>query len=184
MAVCSNICIERSIVTDCGSSMGGIVEVVITNWSDKTFTPSEKNPGKVEAGTGAVCGQEQGIWYLYEFRRGTSSLSSTLNIDEANGTNYVSTELVMTFNRMEADKRLAITALAQAPMAVIVKDANGKYWALGNDEPVYASAGEGVTGTSRTDSNHYSITLLDNSAQFPFEVVNGAAIFEAAHESA
>ena len=77
---------------------------------------------------------------------------------------------MLQFNRMETPKRVEMTALAQNELALIVKDANGKYWLLGKDEPVMATAGEGVTGTARGDRNGYGITLQDTSLEMPFEV--------------
>ena len=44
-------------------------------------------------------------------------------------------------------------------------------------EPVNASAGDGQTGTARSDANRYTITLQDNSLEMPFEV--DAAIVDA-----
>ena len=72
---------------------------------------------------------------------------------------------------METTKRVEMTALAIGDLAVIVKDANGKYWYLGYDEPVNASAGDGQTGTARGDSNRYTLTLQDESLGLPYEVL-------------
>ena len=74
---------------------------------------------------------------------------------------------------METVKRIEMEALAMNDLAVIVKDANGKYWYFGYDEPVSASAGDGQTGTARGDSNRYSITLQDNSDTWPYEILVG-----------
>ena len=71
---------------------------------------------------------------------------------------------------METQKRVEITALALGDLVCIVKDANGKYWYLGKDEPVNASAGDGQTGTARGDANRYTITLHDESREMPYEV--------------
>ena len=71
---------------------------------------------------------------------------------------------------MQTQARIEITALALGDLACIVKDANGKYWYLGKDEPVNASASDGQTGTSRSDANRYTITLQDNSQEMPYEV--------------
>ena len=60
--------------------------------------------------------------------------------------------------------------IATGHYARIVKDANGKYWYLGKDEPVNASAGDGQTGTARSDANRYTITLQDQSKEMPYEV--------------
>ena len=76
-----------------------------------------------------------------------------------------------------------VAGLAAGEVVAVVKDANGAYWALGMDEPATASAGEGATGTARGDGNHYSITLLDNSVTFPYEVSNGEAVFDAIQEA-
>jgi hypothetical protein len=82
----------------------------------------------------------------------------------------VTSELLLQFNRMQTQARVEITALAMGDLAVIVKDANGKYWYLGKDEPVNASAGDGQTGTARGDANRYTITLQDESKEMPYEV--------------
>jgi hypothetical protein len=47
---------------------------------------------------------------------------------------------------------------------------NGKYWFLGKDEPVSASAGDGNTGTARSDGNRYTLTLQDNGETWPLEI--------------
>jgi hypothetical protein len=144
--------------------MGGIVEAYIANYDD--VTAKTVTDGQVSAVTMAT-----GKHFLrYTFRKGTGSMTSTLNVDAANGVNYVSTDLVLLFTRMETTKRIEMAALAVNELAVIVKDANGKYWYLGYDEPVAASAGDGQTGTARGDGNRYSITLQDTSASFPYEV--------------
>lgn len=152
------------LVRDCASSMGGIVEVYIANFDDvtsKTLTDGEIT---------AIAMATSAKFKRYTFRRGTGSMTSTLNVDPANGVNYVSTDLVLQFTRMETVKRIEMAALSVNETAVIVKDANGKYWYLGYDEPVTASAGDGQTGTARGDGNRYSITLQDNSTSWPYEV--------------
>lgn len=170
---CSQI--NAGINARCDTSMGGIIEVAIANYVPGMFTLSTDTvSANVETPV---------KWYGFRFRKGTGSMNSTLNIDDANGVNYVSTELTMIFGKMDTAKRLAIAGLAAGEVVAVVKDANGKYWALGYDEPVTASAGEGVTGTARGDGNHYSITLLDNSTSFPYEVSNGAAVFDAIQEA-
>ena len=101
-------------------------------------------------------------------------MTSTLNVDPANGVNYVSTDLVLVFNRMETLKRIEVAALALGDLAVIVKDSNGLYWYLGKDEPVVSTAGSGETGTARGDGNKYSVTLQDTSATYPYEILVGS----------
>ena len=149
---------------DCSSNMGGILEVLIANADDVTgVTLSEGIISTVSMATSAK-------FKRYTFAKNTGSLTSTYTLDPASGVKYVTPELLLQFNRMETQKRVEITALALGDLVCIVKDANGKYWYLGKDEPVNASASDGQTGTARADANRYTITLQDESLEMPYEV--------------
>lgn len=162
MSICNvNI---AGLCKDCDSSRGGIVEVYAANYGDLTPTVSAGTITAIEVATGASV-------YKYEFRKGTGSMTSTLTIDAANGVNYVATELVLQFSKMETRKRIEMAALAVGELVFIVKDANGKFWYLGYDEAVTASAGNGQTGQAIGDGNFYSITLTDNANSWPYEVL-------------
>lgn len=144
--------------------MGGIVEAYAINKEhigEMTLTE-----GVVSAITLAT-GEK---FKTFSFARNTGSMTSTYTSDPATGVRYVTTDLVLQFNRMETAKRVEIMALAQNELCLVVKDANGKYWLLGKDEPVMATGAEGVTGTARGDRNGYSITLQDTSLEMPYEV--------------
>ena len=149
---------------DCYANMGGIVEVLIANYDDVTAVTVTQNV------ISAITMASSAKFKKYNFAKNTGNLTSTYNIDAASGTKYVSSELLLQFNRMETTKRVEMTALALGDLVVICKDANGQYWYLGYDEPVNASAGDGQTGTARSDANRYTITLQDNSKELPLEV--------------
>ena len=159
------------IAHDCAPSMGGIVEVYLANFSDVdsiTVTDNEISAITMvnDGGTPPV----NATFKKYGFPRTTGSLSSNYTFDATTGAKFVVSDLVMVFTKMETAKRVEISALAQGELVAIVKDANGKYWYLGKDEPLLASAGDGLTGTARADRNGYSFTLQDNSLELPFEV--------------
>ena len=160
-------CIQtlNGLARDCDANMGGIVEVMIANFDD--VTAKTLTDGKISAITMA----SSTYFHSYYFPKNTGNLSSTYNLDPAAGVRYVTSQLLLQFNRMETTKRVEMTALAIGDLAVIVKDANGKYWYLGYDEPVNASAGDGQTGTARGDSNRYTLTLQDESLGLPYEVL-------------
>lgn len=143
--------------------MGGIKRVLAANRDEVgAITISEDKVSAIATGTGK--------FKSYAFARNTGSMSSSYQINKENGTKFVQTDVVMVFNRMETTKRVEMTALAQNDLVLIVEDANSKYWLLGKDEPVTATAGDGLTGTARADRNGYSITLQDNSPEMPYEV--------------
>lgn len=155
---------------DCAANIGGIKRVLIANAEDvtaKTITDDV-----ITAITMAQHGTPPAYATFVEFffRAGTSSKTSTWQVNAENGTAYVQTLLTMVFSRMETSKRAAIMALAQAAVVAIVEDNNGKFWYLGEDFPLTLNAGDGQTGTARADRNGYSITLEDNSRELPREV--------------
>lgn len=160
--VCTNQTLA-GLCKDCEGSVGGIVEVYAAIYDS---VESLATSGDMITGITLSSGAS---FYKYQFRKNTGSMTSTLNVTD-DGNVYVSTELALVFSKMETKKRIEMNALSVQDLAIIVKDANGKYWYLGETEPVNASAGEGATGTNRTDSNHYGITFTSLSQNFPSEV--------------
>ena len=152
------------IARDCAANMGGIKRVLLANQSDVTAIAETSNVvTTITMDTGKKFKE-------YNFRPGTGSLSSNWQVNAENGVAYVQSDLVMVFNRMETSKRVEIIALAQADLYAIVEDMNGTYWLLGQYEPLVLSAGDGLTGTARSDRNGYSVTLQDNAPGLPAEV--------------
>ncbi|MCM1503397.1 MAG: hypothetical protein NC115_12155 [Bacteroidales bacterium] len=153
------------ILQDCMPSMGGLREVFVINHAAvKKVTVTD---GKISA---IELAEDTDKFRKYYVRRQTSQFTSTLNVDQTNGSRFISTDIALVFTRMDTTKRTEMEALSAGELAVIAKDQNGKYWYFGYDNPVMASAGDGQTGTSNTDRNGYSITLQDNSQQWPYEV--------------
>lgn len=154
--------------------MGGILEAFIANRAD--VTAITKTEGKVTAITMAAgTGSTTAKFKKFSFRRGTGSLTTTLTADAANDVNFWTSDLLLQFNRMENTKRNAITTLSLGDLIVMVKDANGIYWLLGQDadRPVRASAGDGQTGTAHGDANRYTITLQEIAPEPPAEILVG-----------
>ena len=154
---------------DCASSMGGIVEVYLANAADVTAVTL--TDGKVSG----ITMDTSKKFKKYEFTRNTGSLSSNYTVDNTTGAKFVTSALLMVFNKMDTTKRIEITAMAQGELVAMVKDANGLYWYLGFDAPLHISAGDGLTGTARADRNGYSVTLQDESLEMPHEINVGTS---------
>lgn len=182
MAYCNQTLAGISL--DCTNSLGGIKTVYIANYGDVVKPEIDEASGQITGVTMRTT-DENGEplaenllpkFKPYQFRKQTGSMTSTLNVDETAGINYVSTELSLVFTKMETAKRLEMTALAKAQLAVIVKDSNNKYWYLGKDDYVSSTAGSGNTGTAKGDSNNYSLTLTDESDTYPYEITEAAVL--------
>lgn len=171
---CSSVAL-KGIPRDCASSLGGVTKIALINYSDLTGTPtvtaSADGAGEI---TAIPTGSTGKIAYYYP-RKGACSLTETFNVDNATGLSMWTSEVVITFSRMEASKRAEIQAMSLNEMAVLVLDSNGITHYLGFSEPVVASAGTGQTGQAKTDANSYSITLQDDSAVIPYTVAKELA---------
>lgn len=167
----------KGLSKDCAASMGGIKNAWIANFEDVvSVTVTDNQIATITMGDDGATPPVPYKFKKYAFRRGTGNFASTLNVDAAAGVNYVSTEIVLQFSRMETAKRLEMAALALGELALIVEDSNGNFWYFGFDEPVSASAGDGQTGTARTDGNRYQITLQDNSQSWPYMIKDSSVI--------
>ena len=154
------------IAAACETNVGGIREVFIANYDDVTAIEVDETSHMIDTIT-----MDTGKKFLkYFFKKNTSSLTSTLNVDATAGVNFVQSDLALVFAKQETTKRMEIAKLSLGELRVIVKDANGKYWFLGQEEFVSATAGTAETGVNRTDGNRYTITLTDYSSSYPYEV--------------
>lgn len=149
-----------SIPRDCIPSMGGIVKAWIANHSDGQLNPNGNTVMAYES------------FVVFEVRRESSSMTSTITADPKTHTRFVTTEVSLVFPHMNEEKRAAIEVLLASDMALVVKDANGKYWYLGADNPVNVSGGTAQTGTAAGDSNNYTLTLQDVSRNLPIQLVS------------
>ena len=156
----------NGIAADCQTNVGGVREVYIANYSDVTTIEVDETSNMIKT----ITMSDTAKFKKYAFKKNTSSMTSTLNVDPANGINFVQTDLALVFAKQETVKRMEIAKLSLGELRVIVLDANGKYWFLGQEEFVSATAGTAETGVNRTDGNKYTITLTDYSSSYPYEV--------------
>lgn len=146
----------------CQPNLGGIKTVWLANYVEGAVSTSTEDGG-------ISAFKDDVAWTKYPMRKGVASMTSTLN-NSTEGASYVTTELAMVFSKMETQKRIAVQALALGECMALVEDSNGKLWFLGKDAPLTATAGTGETGTAKGDRNAYTITLTDESLEFPMEV--------------
>ena len=148
---------------DCGTNLSGIKALYLANdASVGDVTVSEEQITAIDASAGT--------FYEYIPAKNTGSLTKTLTKDESTGVMYYTNEVVAQFNKMETPKRKEISNIDRGRFKAVVLDSNGKYWFLGYNNYVSASAVTGQTGAGLDDGNFYTITLTDMSAELTYEV--------------
>lgn len=151
------------IALDCGTNLSGVKAIYLAN---------DASVGDVTASEGEISAIDAsaGTFKKYVPAKNTGSLTKTLTKDESTGVMYYTNEAVAQFNRMETAKRTEIANIDRGQFKAIVLDNNGKYWFLGKDNYVSATAVTGQTGAGIDDGNFYTLTLTDISAELPYEV--------------
>ena len=151
------------IALDCGTNLSGIKALYLAN---------DASVGDVTASEGEITAIDAsaGTFKKYVPAKNTGSLTKTLTKDESTGVMYYTNEAVAQFNRMETAKRTEIANIDRGQFKAIVLDNNGKYWFLGYNNYVSATAVTGQTGAGLDDGNFYTLTLTDISRELPYEV--------------
>lgn len=159
----------NGLARDCKDSAGGIKEIYIVDYNsvDTVSVLADKITG-LTLNSGST-------FHTYSLRKQTSTLTTTINVDEAAGTVNYSSELNLKFTKLETAKRLEIVSLAMGETVAVVRDSNDRFWYLGKDYPVTLSAGSIATGTNLADFAGYDITLSDIARTAPYEVVANSA---------
>lgn len=155
----------------CERSKGGIKRIYVANYADVEEVKATESAIGDEITLIAMKGNAK--FKPYSFRKETGSLTSTLNKDEKTGLNYVTSELNLVFTKLETKKRMEISSLSLGQLAVIVEDCNGNFHYLGYDDYVSVNGGTAQTGTAKSDASSYSLTLKDESDEFPYFVAVG-----------
>lgn len=151
---------------DCGTNLSGIKALYLAN-DASVGTPAVVDGEITEIDASA------GTFYEYIPAKNTGSLTKTLTKDETTGVMYYTNEVVAQFNKMETPKRKEISNIDRGRFKAVVLDSNGKYWFLGYNNYVSATAVTGQTGAGLDDGNFYTLTLTDISAELPYALSEG-----------
>jgi hypothetical protein len=154
---------------DCSDSLGGIEEVLISERDNVTAFTQASHEISAITQAGAT------NFYRYNLKKESGSITSTATVDQTGGTSFYDNVLAFTINKMTAAKTNEIKMLMLARLAVIVKDNNGKYWAIGFDQFAEGSSLVAQTGQAYGDPNQYQIEITDKS-QFPCYEVQSSVV--------
>ncbi len=137
----------------CNDSSGGVVEFLIGDFG--TLGAITQNASGMITTIGG-----SSFMYTYEAEKATSTLTENINVNRENGTRYFEQTASYVLNKASQEKRNEIKLLAQAKLAVIVKDKNDKYWLMGQVAGVRLD-GTSTTewGTAMGDRNGYTLNF-------------------------
>jgi hypothetical protein len=153
-----------SILKSCDSNIGGIVSILI-NDQDNIVGPIVDDGNYLITDFGTVTE----AFVPFEFRRNTGMYTEEAAIDLVNGSSFYTQTITLIFHRREAAKSKAIKILGegQRDLALVVGDANGKYWYFPKAQLTAVSEG---SGTAKADGSKYSVTFVAENEALALEV--------------
>jgi hypothetical protein len=152
-----------SILKGCDNNIGGITSIYINDQDNITGPILTTDWVITDFGTLAD------PFVPFEFRRNTGMFTEEAAIDLVNGSSFVTQTVTLIFHRREAAKSKSIKILGegQRDLALVVGDANGKYWYFEKAQLTAVSEG---SGTAKADGSKYSITFVSEAENLAFEV--------------
>ena len=159
----------------CEGNIGGVVKLYLANVDDVSAVTTGSTSALTDDGIIEITMSGTSKFQEFPIKKNTASFTSTLTVND-NGSSYVSSVLSFNMPHMKADKRAAMQALMLAEAVAIVKDSNGHYWMLGDqDNPLTNTAGTGETGTAKGDANQYTVEMTAEQNIWPWEILPSAA---------
>ena len=152
------------ILKGCDSNIGGITSILINDMD---------NLGTLVVDTAAwevtSFGSLVDEFVEFEFRRNTGNFTEEAAIDLVNGSSFYTQTITLMFHRREGAKSKAIKILGegQRDLALVIGDANGKYWYFANAQLTAVAEG---SGQAKADGSKYSITFVAESEHLAYEV--------------
>lgn len=152
-----------SILKGCDSNIGGITSIYINDQDNVT------GPIVVTDWVISDFGTLADPFVPFEFRRNTGMYTEEAAIDLVNGSSYITGTITLIFHRREASKSKAIKILGegQRDLAIVVGDANGKYWYFPKAQLTAVAEG---SGTAKADGSKYSVTFVAENENLAYEV--------------
>jgi len=143
----------EDIIKGCDNNIGGITAVYVNDMDNITSTTEDD-------ATWTVTAQSVSSRYqTFEFRRNVGNYTEDSAIDLINGSSFVTQTINLMLHRREAavSRALKILGEGQRDLAIIVLDANGKYWYFPYAQLTTLAEG---SGTAKADGSKYSVALV------------------------
>ncbi len=145
------------------NNKGGLYTEIKVAEHDKVTVTYDQTTGAITA----IALAEGAEWYTYQFAKGAAIFDSEYTFDgETGDKQFCTNNLTINFKKQDASKRISLIGLCNSETFVLVKDANGVWYAMGTEEYVSCTSATSTTGQQRTDANQYVVVLSDTTADY------------------
>jgi hypothetical protein len=149
----------------CKDGIGGIKKIILCDTVDPQGFSFDAN----EIVT-AIVGPTSGDLYTYELPTQTGSFEETINFNRDAGTIFYTQTVNIMLNKLSAEKRLELQAVAQARPIVFVNDSNDNWWAVGYEFGADLSTSTAATGATLGDMNGYTLAFVHETPKRAYKL--------------
>jgi len=153
-----------TITKGCDNNIGGITSIYVNDMENLGTLVIDTANWEVTS-FGTLVDE----FVAFEFRRNTGSYTEELQNDFVNGSQFYLQTINLMFHRREAAKSKSIKILGegQRDLALVVGDANGKYWYFPNAQLSAVTEG---SGQAKADGSKYAISFVSENEFLAYEV--------------
>jgi len=159
--------INNGYALGCKDSLGGVQEVYIGSFSGGTSFSYDAND-VITGVTGA------NTFFTFEQRQEQAEFVQTGQHSIENGTNFWEQVVSLIFTKNTADLRNTLKLLSQSTLFIIVKDQNGKYWFVGEQNGTDLTASTASAGKAFGDLNGVTVSFTAKEP-YPAREISAAA---------
>jgi hypothetical protein len=142
---------------DCrNASTGGIKSIFVLGDSGNTISGVTYTvDGEVQSMSGT------GTWYKFELVRQSSSFTEELQVNTTNQSVVFQPTVNIALPKLNQSLRNTwFDLIKQNEFYMIILDNNDRYWLLGVENGLYASAGQMLSGLAYNDANGINLTVI------------------------
>jgi len=167
---CSNL--NGAVLLSCSNNVGGVSKIYIANEDDVTSVTDGSPAGIIDTITmtgGAT-------FYAFESNPETSSFVENLVKNLESGATFYDQVVTIKIPRRDYQRRNTLNTLTQGRFKMIVKDANGLFWYLGEVNSMIMTKNDSGSGTKREDGSSYTLEIKAIGEYDPAKEVDAAAV--------
>jgi hypothetical protein len=173
--------ITRGRLIDCKDSIGGLKAIYIcqayNNNIEQVATISTTEMTDAGFSTWSAQTAAKTIVFKYDLVPSLSSMTVTVNSDNANGTTFFGQALSVTLQKIDHDMTNELRLMAYSRSQIFVQDSNDNVFLLGMVNGCHVSGGTVVTGAGKGDLTGYTIEwgAEENNALIQIKATDGPA---------
>jgi len=156
---------------ECKDAIGGIKQIVLTEWNSSVDFVFDGATEVVEE----IVGVSDNELFTYQLPTQTGSFEETINFNRDAGTIFYTQTVNIMLNKLSAPKRLELQGVATTRVIVFVNDTNDNWWAVGYEFGADLSTATAGTGTVLGDMNGFTLAFTHETPKRAYKLAGAPA---------